>query len=268
MVAFPIIRRLKRPSAATVAILAGTAVACALLFVPIDLIEGVVSRSGLPALFPAAEPPLGSTARMALAITLGSGIGAVAWFALTLLWGDAAATPAPVQAAGVPVLRRADAHPDAPPRPPLLATRDLGDPFADTVVPILARVSKPEPAPEPILIEQPLPRDLDAPLAAFDPTAIPAAPATPSEPVAPLFRPRPIPCEPGERIEAFELRPPVRPVAADAPAPIAAPRTDASIHALLERLERGVAARTTRETDTRPTTIDDALAELRRMATR
>lgn len=263
MAAFPKVPRLTRPSPATLAILAGTAVACAALFIPTDLLEALVVKSGLPRLFSAAEPPLGSTARMTLAITLGSGVGAVGWFALTLLWSDAD-TVVRSAGPGVPVLRRADAHPDAPPRPPLLATRDLGDPFADTIVPKIARAVEPEP----ILIEQPLPRDLDAPLAAFDPSAIPEAPATPSEPVTPLFRPRPIPCEPGERFESFELRPPVRLVDADTPAPIAAPRTDASIHALLERLERGVAAHAPRPQEPRPSTIDDALAELRRMAMR
>jgi hypothetical protein len=260
MVAFLQVPRLTRPTPGTLAMLAGTAIACALLFVPINVLEGVVSRSGLPAVFPAAEAPLGSTARMALAITLGSGVGAVAWLALTLLWGEGARF-APK---GLPVLRRADAHPDAPPRPPLLATRDLGDPLADTIVTTTAR----KPEVEPVVIERPLPRDLDSPLAAFDPFAIPDAPATPSEPVQPLFRPRPVPCEPGERFEAFELRPPARPITPDVAKPIAAPRTDASIHALLERLERGVAAHAPRKQEPRPTTIDDALAELRRMATR
>ena len=51
-----------------------------------------------------------------------------------------------------------------------------------------------------------------------------------------------------ERFEVFELTPPVRPKPEPAPAmrmpapaePIVRPETDASVHALLERLERGV----------------------------
>ncbi|MGK6356864.1 hypothetical protein ACMGDH_16750 [Sphingomonas sp. DT-207] len=112
-----------------------------------------------------------------------------------------------------PVLRRADAHPDAPSRPPLLAMRDLGTPFLEI------RASETRPVPEaPVPIERALPRDLSQPLAAFDPGAIRDAPlAAPAK--LPSLRPRPR----DERITR--------------------PETEASIHALLDRLERGMVRR-------------------------
>ena len=83
--------------------------------------------------------------------------------------------------------------------------------------------------------------------------------------VAPLHAVRnPAVIEAGERFEAFELRPPVA-APLDQP-PIAAPRTDATIHALLDRLERGVSNRA--GPPSRPGVVDDALSELRRLATR
>lgn len=251
MVAFPIRRSLKLPLAPLSAIVAAAFVAGGCLLMPGAVLETAMLDSGIPALFPAAEPPLGLTARLALAVTAGAGAAAAAWFvALLILGGDDVVTlrpraiaPEPVAKARVPVLRRADAHPDAPPRAPLLATRELGVPFLD--------VRAPRPP-----VEADLPRDLDAPLSAFDPDAIPAVPVEPVRAVAPLYAP-------GERFEAFELRPPVRP-APEQP-PIAAPRTDATIHALLDRLERGVARKIE---PAREHGLEDTLSDLRRMAAR
>jgi hypothetical protein len=84
--------------------------------------------------------------------------------------------------------------------------------------------------------------------------------------VAPLYRaPEPIQA-PGERFEAFEL--PREPVTAIAPAaePMLAPRTEATVHALLDRLERGVAQRA-RQPKPGPG-LQDTLAELRSLAAR
>ena len=95
---------------------------------------------------------------------------------------------------------------------------------------------------------QPLPADLDQPLSAFDPAAIPDIPLAPPPPLAPLVRApvKPLLAE-GERFETFELTPPVRPPVPPKPAvqaeSLAAPETDASVHALLDRLERGIARR-------------------------
>lgn len=119
-----------------------------------------------------------------------------------------------------PVLRRADAHPDAPSRPPLFAMRDLGTPFlevrASERCPVSAAPAPIEPAPLPV--ERALPRDLSQPLAAFDPGAIRDVPLAPPAKL-PSLRPRPR----DERITR--------------------PETEASIHALLDRLERGMIRR-------------------------
>jgi hypothetical protein len=169
-------------------------------------------------------------------------------------------------------VRRADAHPDARPRVPLRAS-DLDMPALDPVPAVEPEVSVadildlsdaalPEepviamgppsegrPLHAPLPEVQELPADLDQPLAAFDPYAIPAVPMAPPPPVRPLRRRAaraPI-FDDGERFETFELTPPVRPtpepVVAPEPevaAPITAPQTEASVQALLDRLERGL----------------------------
>ena len=130
-----------------VALLAGAAVAITVMTMPVGLIEVFVSSSGLSEILPAAAPPLGTFARVIIALfaaLMASGAVWVSWrdtvngerkmgFALSKLsalsrrYRPAAAdlavgsenTPAPV-------LRRADAHPDAPARQPIFASRDLG----------------------------------------------------------------------------------------------------------------------------------------------
>jgi hypothetical protein len=77
----------------------------------------------------------------------------------------------------VPSVRRADAHPDAPPRRPIRASEDLGPPLPIVTVSVLRGVPE---------LEQPLPRDLDQPLAAFDPVAVPFVAREPVRAVAPL----------------------------------------------------------------------------------
>ncbi|WP_448658048.1 hypothetical protein ACPVPU_11360 [Sphingomonas sp. CJ99] len=230
-------------------------------------LEQAVSESGLPAVLPAAAPPLGATARAAIGFFGAVLIGGGGWLATRLAMEvrpkvrrprskrpvlDASAPP--------PAIRRADAHPDAAPRPPVLAASELGVPLWDDA---------PAPTPAPVVaapIERSLPDDLDQPLAAFDPDAIPEKPMP-----MPRFAAH-------ERIETFELTPPppareqavAIAIAAAQPAddPLVAPGTDATIQSLLDRLERGVARRTTRSPAPRPRAIDDALIQLRRMATR
>ena len=242
MVAFPLRQHvsptLRLAPASLAAFVAAAAIAAGMLLMPARLLEAAISASGLPALFPAAEPPLGHTARLALATIAGTGGGAATWFAVTTLLAGAGPLRWPFAPAATPpwpVLRRADAHPDAPARAPLRAARDLGTPFLAVRAPA----------------ERTLPRDLDAPLAAFDPDAIPSAPAAPVPLVAALARAAP-PLEEGERLDAFELQ-----------APIAAPRTEATVHALLDRLEAGIGR--PRAAATR---LEGTLDELRRLATR
>lgn len=188
------------------------ALAVAVLFValPATVLEDWVWRSGLPSLIGAAEPPLGTTARAVLALAGGALAGAVIWSALFLLFGPGGLlAPRAASTDGVPVLRRADAHPDAPARRPLSAA-DLED---DDEMVFARPVTSASPPPPPV--EQPIPADLDLPLAAFHPGALPPVPLTPVRPVPPL-------------------RVPAKPAAEEPAAPAAPP----TIESLIDRLER------------------------------
>ncbi len=281
------------PIAPLAAVVLGALAALGVAAMPAAGLESLVMDSGLPAVFPAAEPPLGLTARAAMALLTGGFAALFTWLAAFILVGTRSITlgKAPEvsdEEVPMPVLRRADAHPDAPPRPPLLATRDLGTPFlevraADTkasaeVDEVVAEPEKIEAPAEPL--EQPLPVDLEQPLSAFDPDAILAVPMPPPIKLPPIRRPaKPPVFEAHERFEVFELTPPVRkpaPVeAAPAPEPvppaepIARPETEASVHALLERLEKGVVRRSQARAATAKQAergLEDALATLRNMA--
>jgi hypothetical protein len=112
-----------------------------------DALAGIVLRLHLPAVLPAAAPPLGTTAHGLIAVGL-AGLGAIAGLMLGLIahrraggpMSDiirtrpikAAAVPRepvraepPVAAASTPRVRNRDAHPDAPPRRPLVVTEDV-----------------------------------------------------------------------------------------------------------------------------------------------
>ena len=118
-----------------VAALAGLSVAFLAFAAPADFLSDLVRSLGLSAVVPAAEPPLGVKARFGLGAA-----GAVAVFTIAFLllrWLDRLGAeprePAPAEAREpgapeTPRLRRRDFHPDAPPRPPILATWDLGEP--------------------------------------------------------------------------------------------------------------------------------------------
>lgn len=143
------------------------------------------------------------------------------------------------QSSQVPVLRRADAHPDAPPRAPLRATRDLGAPFLGDAAASAAQgrpIGKADPLPAdfldsvPGLVERPLPRDLSQRLATFDPAAIPQAT---------IVRPATLPPLSADLRNAGS-RAPARLRSEHDSDRIARPETDMTVHALLDRLERGV----------------------------
>ncbi len=217
----------------------GVGVFAAILFIamPADVLESLVWNSGVAALLPVAAPPLGVTARALLALGSGVLFAAVAWAALYLLFGPGGFLVKPVRAEGVPIPRRADAHPDAPPRRPMSAA-DLGQPLMEVVMPA---------APE-----RPIPADLDLPLAAFDPAALLQVPMEPIRPVAPLVAERapaptpelapeltieaPAPEPEPERIEPTPMT--------RRPAPAPAPASPPTIEALLQRLEQGAGRRT------------------------
>jgi hypothetical protein len=269
----------------------GGGVALAALAVPMPVLEALVMGSGIPAILAAAEPPLGFTARAAIALGSGGFVGLSSWFGLSALLGTRFAALQDEDASdaiATPVIRRADAHPDAPPRPPLLATRDLGAPFDPRPivqpVPVVVEPAGP--------VERALPKDLDQPLSAFDPEAVPDVPIpAPVTPPSLRAAPRPPVFDESERFETFELTPPVRrkpslvvddPEPAPAPASreeaITRPETEASVHALLERLERGVVRKATSaplpltppriERRAKPRGFEDTLVTLRNLAQR
>jgi hypothetical protein len=224
-------------------LIAGGMAVVAALVIPTPTLEDLVWNSGIAAILPVAQPPLGNTARAILALSWGLMAAAIAWSGLYLLFepggtlekmiarradsanqSDAAVSKVKsvtTERDGVrqerkdrlPTIRRADAHPDAPARRPLSAA-DLGTPMPP---------SQPQRKAEPAIVERDIPADLDQPLAAFDPQAVPAEPRQPVRPVAPLRAPA---LAKGERIDTVEL--PHRP-GEDTP----------SIESLLRRLEQG-----------------------------
>ena len=234
----------------SVAVLVALAVAIAIAVVPMWRIEAVVSQTGLPAFLSIAAPPLGWTARAALMLFAALTVAVPVWIALHLLVGRGpVALPSSdaVEEEAPPSVRRADAHPDAPPRPPVRAARDLGQPFLDPVVPV-----------EP---EVPLPRDLNTPMAMFDPEALPMVPAAPPPTVRPLFRPA---VEPDSVAEVEPAPPPPEEPAAE-PAQ-AAPSLSTLIDRLDQGLQRRRGERPDPEADGANAGLASTLGALRRMA--
>lgn len=253
----------------------GIAVALLTLGTPVGLIETVVASSGLSEAIPAAAPPLGWTARLVVAAFAGlMAAGLIGMtrrapagatdedegkgrahrvqgaknmgFAFSKLTALARGRAAPDVVTDAPSLRRADAHPDAPPRPPIFASRDFDglDIFARSESGRRPLVVNREPEPE-----------------ASEPAMRFAAPAAPSPQVeAPLAQPaflRPVPpyVEP-ESVVPESIEEDVAPLLVDAiepiapvaepkltPLPLRAPTHGLSVSELTERLERGLALR-------------------------
>ncbi|KQN01734.1 hypothetical protein ASE82_15020 [Sphingomonas sp. Leaf230] len=223
-----------------------------------DALEALVSDTGIAALIPMAAPPLGATARAILALGAGALVAAILWSSLYLLFGPggvfAGARP---REDGVPVIRRADAHPDAPPRKPMSAA-DLGTPLMEVGVAGSVDGAARD--------ERTIPADLDLPLAAYDPKAMRPVPMEPARPVAPLTPPTMvapvIEMSPTAEADTFVTAPVPKPVEApvvetsqtveevSAPTPIARPlraqaepTTPPTIETLLQRLEQGALRR-------------------------
>lgn len=233
--------------------LVGLAAALLVLWIPVGLIEMVVASSGLSETLPAAAPPLGFKARLLLAgFTALMAVGFVGMmrrqdrqaeqegrmvrvqgarkmgFAFSKLTALARGRIAPVDDA-TPSLRRADAHPDAPARAPIFASRDFNglDIFGrtDALRRPLATRSEPEqdavvPSEGLVMPSAPLPMaDEDLPQPTFQRLAAPAV-------------------EPDVAKEASQDTAPVMPARLD---PI--PTQGLSITELTQRLERGLALR-------------------------
>lgn len=127
--------------------LAALCAGAALWSVPTPLVEIALTSSGISELVPAAAPPLGLTARailatgagflgLAVALVLlprggavGAEVGEDRYSSPTLfsrLLGHKRQEDAQDPESAPPIVRRADAHPDAPARSPIMASRDLG----------------------------------------------------------------------------------------------------------------------------------------------
>lgn len=277
-----------------IAALTGLAAALLVLWMPVGLVEMIVASSGLSEALPAAAPPLGLKARLMMAGFAGvMAIGLVGLarrdadlsgqdsgperdngkgrahrvqgahkmgFAFSKLTALARGRAAPGIEPDAPILRRADAHPDAPSRPPIFASRDFDgidifpraesgrrglvahrDPERETVVPLgkLAMPSAPMP-----LAEAELPQP--AFLRPAGPFAVPTLVEDDSEDDGAdedyvAFEPLPVAAEwAAPATPAFVAQP------ADAirPAPLPMPSTHGlSISELTERLERGLTHR-------------------------
>ncbi|WP_179505627.1 MULTISPECIES: hypothetical protein [unclassified Sphingomonas] len=173
--------------------------------VPVDLLQRVVVASGLPHLVAAAAPPLGFTARALVALLL-TGVGGMLGLLIGLRLGarhrpmaDPAESDleiaAPVVVATAPRVRARDAHPDAPPRRPLVVSADMIDESETTIVAddsALALRRRPlvtqngPSAPQAIdPVEDLLPGGSDFARDAFDPFAIYEGTAESAEPFVP-----------------------------------------------------------------------------------
>ena len=240
-----------------VAGLAALAAAFAAFAVPQDLLSRAVTATGLPSILSAAQPPLGLTARVALAIG-----GAMIVFGLVFLLlrlldrsGLNSAPEARDEAdAQAPRVRRRDGHPDAPVPRPISAARDLGEPMppvapraavpiwldeAEPVAPLVEAGPEiePEPAVQPV-IELTPPAEPE-PVAGFPPEPEIAAEPEPWPQPALVAEAEP---EPALVLEAEPER---EPEAESEPEP--APKADlpTSIAELMARLEQGLAKRKT-----------------------
>lgn len=139
-----------------IAALAGIVAGVAVNAIPVTMLEWASASSGLSELVPAAAPPLGSTFRALM--SGGAGVMTMALAALMLpgsrqdddkkdrKMGFALKKIAIFgrhrredqdDALAAPILRRADSHPDAPSRAPLVVSRDLAGDVARLAPPIV-----------------------------------------------------------------------------------------------------------------------------------
>lgn len=112
------------------AALAGGSAGFFMFAMPPALFERLIGATGLPGVIAAAQPPLGATARLGVVGLVALAVFALTWFVLRSLDKKPAAAGTPFEASNDPPrLRRADMHPDAPSRRPVLAGTDLGVPL-------------------------------------------------------------------------------------------------------------------------------------------
>lgn len=168
--AFPI----ELPAAALMAF----ATALCVVALPDWRFESMVAASGLPALVGAAQPPLGQTARIVVALALAGLSFLGVWFGLRALDAKSGGET------DFPAFRAADLHPDAPRRRPILAGAEFGAP-ADGPPPIEEQLVRRKP-----VLTESLPSFLaPQPPAIGDFMAEPQVEPEPIEPVETFFEP-------------------------------------------------------------------------------
>ena len=137
-----------------------------------DFLARIVVATGLPALVPAAAPPLGATARLLVAVMM-TGLGAALGLVIALRLKPRAQAPARRRMAGgagetesARTTRSRDAHPDAPVCTPLVLSEELMGDLPPVSAPALDPVASVEPAwlaapiaesPEPVVAVDPEP---------------------------------------------------------------------------------------------------------------
>jgi hypothetical protein len=214
--------------------------------------------------------PMGTAGRAIVAVLLAAVSGGIGYVAMRRTAKPAAPVevaepideiPEEERPSGMPAdrfrrFRRADAHPDAPPREPIIASRDLGEPFMEVGAPAT------EPAAE---HEDTWWPDTSIPEADFTEVAEEHV----AEPVKAEDIPATAPIAEEASVEA-EAPAETAPVS-EAPSEWPLPRTGSSISAMMERLSAGLERRATVDApparDMQPA-LRDALEELNRLAER
>lgn len=256
-----------------VAGLSALAAAFAAFAIPQEILSRAVVATGLPRLLSAAQPPLGLTARVALAIGGAAIVFGLVFLTLRLLdrSGLSEAEDKEENLSG-PRVRRRDGHPDAPAPRPISAARDLGEPAppsaphaevprwldeAKLTPPSFAAETEAEPEAEIELEPESEPELLIEPEAdveaapevwrAPEPVVFPEVAAAYEPEPEPVLEVAPEP-EPAPEIEPVaeaepELEPEPAPVAISAPPSAPPAEMPTSIADLMERLEQGLARR-------------------------
>ena len=236
------------PAAAALAV----AVAMLVVALPDWRFEGGVAATGLGNVLPAAQPPLGTTARIVVALVLAALAFLGALFGLRALDGKP-------DTSDFPAFRAADLHPDAPRRRPILAGAEFGTPLDEPAPPARRRALVAETlpsflAPQPPQIADLVPEPEMFPAkkkrADHDDTAEPEVSRESFEPAPPIE------VSPAEEVPSF-LQAPARDAEAVRAREAAAEQDNAdaddwldqgperapdlSVASLMQRLESGVA---------------------------
>ena len=234
---------------------AGAALAFAAFAMPEWRLTQIVAATGLPDILAAAQPPLGMKARLGFALVVGLFSFGAFFAVLRRLDGgarvdggadsiDADRAPEPIR------LRRADFHPDAPARRPLVAGREFGEPPPEEELLLEPEQADAAASLPPFLVAQ---EAEEAEEVAVEPVDDPVAQAQDQE--VPFAFPSVVQAEPAIPLAAPEpaASPEPEPVAERAPEPEPQPEPEArpepecegeeSISRLMKRLEFGLARR-------------------------